>query len=504
MDLDVTLGEGPISLEQLSAVASGRAAVSVSGHAREQSQRGFEAIEERLRSGVATYGVNTGFGHAATRTVSSEDAERLAQGLIRYHGCGTGELFAEDEAAAVVVARLVSLARGYSGVRATVLDGLAALLNRRLIPCIPQEGSVGASGDLTPLSYVAAVLQGERRVYHRGQPVSATDAFKAEGIVPLRLQPKESLAIMNGTSVMGGVLALTWRRAQRVSRLSSVVTAMACESMAGVSEHFAAQIFELKPHRGTRRVAGWIRAGLTGADHTPARLQDRYCLRCAPHVIGVLEDTLSYSREWIEIEINGVNDNPVVDPSSNTVHHGGNFYGGHLCAAADSIKAAMASVAELLERQLVALCDEGANGGMPASLLPGDAPFAHGFKAMQITASALVAEALKLSMPASAFSRSTENHNQDKVSMGIIAVRDAQRIAELSERVLAISLCALAQAAELANRRRGRASRVLLESTRAHVDFATEDQAYDDAIASLSSSLEAIESDFEWQSSDGL
>ncbi|MEO1171623.1 MAG: aromatic amino acid ammonia-lyase, partial [Myxococcota bacterium] len=454
----ITIGEEPLTVDDMVAIAVDGAEVKVSPTALAQSAQGFREVEKRLAAGVPTYGVNTGFGHASTRTVSPESAMTLAQGLLRYHGCGTGDVFTEETAAAIVAARLVSLARGYSAVRPAVLQSLGALLNHRLLPCVPVEGSVGASGDLTPLSYVAAALQGERHVFLNGRPTASADALTQTGLTALTLLPKESLAIMNGTSVMGGLLVLAWSRARRLSRLASATTAMACEVMAGVPDHFDPMVFQLKPHAGTVRAAGWIRLGLQGTGHTPARLQDRYCLRCAPHVIGVLEDTLQYTRSWIETEINGVNDNPIVDPESGAVFHGGNFYGGHLCAAADALKAAMASTAELLERQLIALCDEASNGDLPASLLPGDPSTAHGFKAMQISASALVAEALKLSVPASIFSRSTENHNQDKVSMGTIAARDALRIAELCERVLAIALIALAQGAELSDRCGGHAA----------------------------------------------
>ena len=323
---------------------------------------------------------------------------------MRFHGCGTGRILDETESAAVVAVRLASLARGYSGVRPLLLERLCDFLNLRLLPRIPEEGSVGASGDLTPLSYLAAALLGEREVSLRGEVISAADGLARAGLEPLALRARESLAIMNGTSVMAALGCLGFTRALRLARWASALTAIGCDTMRGNPAHFDARIFALKPHPGTQRCAAWIRADLVAARPAPgppqpARLQDRYSLRCAPHVIGVLLDALDFSRSMLEIELNGVSDNPLVDPDSGDILHGGNFYGGHLCFALDGLKTAVANVADLLDRQLCLLCDPATSGGLPANLVAAPEPASvahHGFKAMQITASALTAEALKL------------------------------------------------------------------------------------------------------------
>jgi histidine ammonia-lyase len=262
-----------------------------------------------------------------------------------------------------------------------------------------------------------------------------------------------------------------------VARLAAAITALTSHAAAGNPDHFAAEIFELKPHRGTRRAGAWIREDLAGgAPRAPARLQDRYSLRCAPHVIGVLLDALDFSREWLEIELNGVNDNPLVDPESGELHHGGNFYGGHVAFAMDGAKAAVASVADLLDRQLQLLCVPETSGGLPANLIGGVAH--HGMKAMQISTSALTAEALKLTLPAASFSRSTESHNQDKVSMGALAARDALRVVELTETVAAIALLAACQGAELRGSPPPRLAE-LLATVRAHIPPLSEDRRQD-------------------------
>jgi histidine ammonia-lyase len=274
------------------------------------------------------------------------------------------------------------------------------------------------------------------------------------GLEPIDLKPKESLAVMNGTSVMTALVCLAHHRAMRLARLASALTAMASDTMRGNRAHFDDRIFAAKPHPGQRLSARWIREDVEykAAEPHAGRIQDRYSVRCAPHVIGVLVDSLTWMRQWVEIELNAANFNPLIDPETGDVLHGGNFYGGHACFVADGLKNAVANVADLLDRQLALLCSPVTNNGLPENLVGrdnGDRSAHHGFKAMQIAASALTAEALKLTMPASVFSRSTECHNQDKVSMGTIAARDCLQVVSLTETVAAICTLALCQAVDL-------------------------------------------------------
>jgi histidine ammonia-lyase len=259
---------------------------------------------------------------------------------------------------------------------------------------------------------------------------------------------------------MTALACLALERADRLARLAAAVTAIVSAAIHGNPAHFDERIFELKPHPGQKRCAAWIRTWLgeaaeTGDPQPVARLQDRYSVRCAPHVVGVLVEAVESGRRTVEIELNGADDNPLVDPASGDLLHGGNFYGGHVCFVMDGLKTAIASVADLLDRQLVLLCCPDTSDGLPANLVAGDGAGSvihHGFKAMQITASALVAEASKLTMPASAFSRSTESHNQDKVSMGTIAARDCLEVLAMSETVAVIGLLAGCQASDLRER----------------------------------------------------
>jgi histidine ammonia-lyase len=455
---ELRVGAVPLRIEAVVALARGEASVELdpAPEVRERIQASRRVLEQTLAEGGLVYGVRTGVGASVENTIPDDQLDVLPLNLLRFHGCGTGRRLEPDEAGAVTAARLASLARGHSGVREVLLERLCALLNEQILPCIPAEGSVGASGDLTPLSYLAALVVGEREATRHGVPMSSADALAEADLAPLSLVPKESLALMNGTSVMAGLGCLAFERAQRLARLACALSAVGCDTMRGNPGHFDARIAALRPHPGQILAAEWIRDDLARSPGAPsattARLQDRYSLRCAPQIIGVLLDSLRHTREILEIEVNGVNDNPIIDVDQGDVLHGGNFYGGHVCFALDGLKTAVANMADLFDRQLALLCSSHTSGGLPDNLVArgdGDRMTHHGFKAMQITASALTAEALKLTIPASAFSRSTESHNQDKVSMGTIAARDCLRILELTETVAAVHTLALCQAVDL-------------------------------------------------------
>jgi len=452
VDQELLIGRADLSIADVLRVARGEVRVALDPEPRFRARLGAAraAVERQVDNGGAVYGVTTGVGASVTNKIPPELRAAMPVNLTRFHGCGTGRILDADEAAAVVAIRLVSLARGNSGVRVELLERLCDFLNLRLLPRIPAEGSVGASGDLTPLSYLAAAVLGEREVTLGGEVLDSGAAHTRCGLEPVQLAPKESLSLMNGTSVMTALACFAVEGAVRLARLAAAVTAVAVDTTHGNPGHFDPRIFALKPHPGQTRCASWIRADLAGGrDRPPARLQDRYSLRCAPHVVGVLLDSLDFGGRVLEIEINGVDDNPMIDPDNGDILHGGNFYGGHVAMVMDTLKTAVANVADLLDRQLMLLCAPETSDGLPANLVASQDVLHHGFKAMQISASALTAEALKLCMPASVFSRSTESHNQDKVSMGTIAARDCLRVLELSETVAAIATLAVAQAVDL-------------------------------------------------------
>ncbi|MGD0143618.1 MAG: aromatic amino acid ammonia-lyase [Rhizomicrobium sp.] len=504
MNNPVVFGETALTLEDVWDVAHRvrEPLLSADDRVTTRIARSAAFVDAAIRRSDVIYGVTTGYGDSCETKVPDELVAELPLHLTRYHRCGTGNILDEAQTRAVMAVRLSSLMQGWSGVTLDLVQLLTEMLRRDILPRIPAEGSVGASGDLTPLSYLAASLAGEGGVLYRGEVIAAAAALAREGLSPILLQPKEALAVMNGTAVMTGIGALAFKRAERLSRLSCRISAMASLALLGNAAHFDARLAAAKPHPGQVKVAARMRADLSAfaAASAPDRLQDRYSIRCAPHVIGVLEDMLPAFRSLLEIELNSANDNPLFDPLDGRVLHGGHFYGGHVAFAMDGLKTLVANIADLLDRQLALLVDGRFNNGLPQHLSGASGPrkaINHGLKAVQIAASAWTAEALKLTMPASVFSRSTECHNQDKVSMGTIAARDAVRVLELSEQVAAVNLIATRQALHL-RLRAGELTEALVGSRIAEfcaqidemIPFLDEDMPLDEVIAKLCTAIE--------------
>lgn len=456
---NITFGQGRLTIEDVAAIAQGaKATLNNSVEFTAKIDRGVAFLERLLKEEGVIYGVTTGYGDSCTVAIPPQLVEELPLHLTRFHGCGLGKILTHEQARAVLATRLCSLSQGVSGVSHDLLNQIVTLINHDISPRIPEEGSVGASGDLTPLSYLAAALVGEREVIYQGEERTTAEVYAELGIQPIKLRPKEGLALMNGTSVMTALACLAYKRAEYLAQLSTKITAMVSVAMHGNDFHFDEALFAVKPHPGQQQIAAWLRDDLK-ADKPPRnsdRLQDRYSLRCAPHVIGVVQDSLPWLRQMIENELNSANDNPIIDGDNERVLHGGHFYGGHIAMAMDTLKTGIANLADLLDRQMAQLMDYKFNNGLPFNLSGAEGerkPINHGFKAVQIGISAWTAEALKHTMPASVFSRSTECHNQDKVSMGTIAARDCLRVLELTEQVAAASLLAATQGIEIRRRR---------------------------------------------------
>lgn len=455
----VVFGEGRLRIEDIVDVSQRRVQVALSNNEAFRSGivKGAAFLDTLLKEEGVIYGVTTGYGDSCTVSIPAHLVEELPLHLSRFHGCGLGRTLDVEQSRAVLAVRLASLSQGYSGVTLPLLEQIERFIESDIVPVIPEEGSVGASGDLTPLSYLAATLMGEREVIYQGEKRPAAEVLAQLNIDPIRLRPKEGLALMNGTAVMTALACLAYKRAEYLAQLCARVTAMMSVALQGNGNHFDPRLFAVKPHPGQGDIAAWIRADLNPEElpRNSSRLQDRYSIRCAPHIIGVLQDSLPWMRQFIENELNSANDNPIIDGEGEHVMHGGHFYGGHIAFVMDALKNCVANLADLLDRQLALLMDTKFNHGLPANLTGAGADrimINHGFKAVQIGASAWTAEALKLTMPASVFSRSTECHNQDKVSMGTIAARDCIRVLELTEQVAAAALMSAAQGMELRQR----------------------------------------------------
>ncbi len=399
----------------------------------------------------------------------------------------------------MAVARLVVLARGYSGVRLALLEALARLINSGIVPVIPSRGSVGASGDLTPLSYLGALLAGEREALVDGKVVPGAEALARCGLEPYRFGIKEGLALINGTSVMSAVGALAAVRARRLIERAEQASALAIEVTGGRSSAMHPTIHRVKPHAGQAASAAGILADLEGSGlardggdgDAGDEIQDRYCLRCAPQLLGAARDALAWVERMVEAEINAVSDNPIVDPESGEIHNGGNFYGGHVALAMDLLKISAVTVINLLDRQFAYLVSDD-NPHCPETLLPDgwlpeqEKGLHHGLKALQITVSSLAALAQQKVSPDSVLSRQTECDNQDVVSMGTNAAINAASVLELGEQALACWLIALSQAAAV----RGEdglspAGRTLVSRIRELVPVVTRDRELDRDIERL-------------------
>lgn len=452
-------GSLKLTIEDVMDVANRKAFVHLdpSSSFRNKINQGFQFIRKKLDKDGHIYGITTGYGENCIQPVPADLVDELPLQLSRFHGCGLGRTLSSEQARSVLVVRLNSLCSGFSGVSMELLEKLETLLHHDILPVIPEEGSVGASGDLTPMSYLVALLVGERSAIYRGQIFSSKEILEKKGIKAYHLKPKEALAIMNGTSVMTALAIEAYARADYLVKISARLTSITTLSLLGNKGHFDEVLFRAKPHKGQMKVAAYVRLDLENAPEKGEKdhIQDRYSTRCAPHVIGVLEDLLPTFRSLIETELNSANDNPLVDVEGEKILHGGHFYGGHIAFAMDGLKTLVANIADLLDRQMATLVDSKFNKGLPANLsgMQGERRvISHGLKALQIGASSWSAEALKGTMPASVFSRSTESHNQDKVSLGTIAARDALRVLDLTEQVVAAHMIATLQALRLRER----------------------------------------------------
>ena len=437
-------------------------------------------LEDYIATGVPTYGVTTDFGDSCHNQISVEKAGELQRDICTYHGIGLGPKFDRETGRAVVLARLNGNVKGgHSAIRPELAKMMVTMLNKDIIPVIPQLGSVGASGDLTPLSYLAAAIMGERDVYYKGKIVPALEAFNAEGIKPLPIEAKEGLALMNGTSVMTAVASIAWKKAERLAKISDFLTAVTSEITKGKDTPFVAKVSEIKNHKGQCESAAYVydiikdskrvfryedflRTQIEKLDGKgfiaqQNKIQDRYSIRCAPQINGVYRDTLRFARDLITEELNSANDNPLVDIEAGRLYNTGNFYGGHICAACDYMRTALANISDLSDKQAEVIID-GKFNGLTENLIPytpADHPRAGlrlGFKAAQITISAIRGEVMSYCFPISLTSQPTEALNQDKVSMGTISARKFNEQIELVYLQFATHLLAAMQAVDLAGK----------------------------------------------------
>jgi histidine ammonia-lyase len=449
-----------LTLEAIEAVARGEARAVLGDDARARMASSRAVIADIVARGEAVYGVTTGFGDLATVRIAPDDAMRLQENLLVSHAVGVGPRFDVSTVRAMLLLRANTLARGQSGCRPELVERLLAFLDLGIHPVVPEQGSVGASGDLAPLAHLALPIIGRGRVVVAdGGELAAAEALAAAGLTPLHLEAKEGLALLNGTQMMTAVGVLTVLAAERLCGSASVVAAMSTEALLGTDVAFAAAYHDARPHPGQARVAVELRhllrdSGLQRSHHGEAhKVQDPYSVRCVPQVHGATRDALAYARRVLQIEANSATDNPLVFPDAAVadpaaiatagghVVSGGNFHGQPVALAMDFVTLAVAELGSISERRTALLID-GRLSGLPPFLVA-DAGLNSGLMLLQYTAAALVSENKVLAHPASVDSIPTSANQEDHVSMGSIAARQARQVLGNVEIVVALeALCA--------------------------------------------------------------
>jgi histidine ammonia-lyase len=439
-----------LTLKSISQVLYDNEFVMASTESMEKVQRSHEAVEKIVKEKRVVYGITTGFGKFSDVFIDSENVEELQLNLIHSHACGIGDPFPEIVSRAMLLLRANALLKGYSGVRPVVIERLLDLVNAKIHPVIPQQGSLGASGDLAPLSHLALALIGEGEVYYKGELTNACTALEKEGILPITLQAKEGLALINGTQAMTAMGVVTFLETEKLAIQSELIASITIEALQGIIDAFDEEVHIVRGYyqqvEVARRIRGYLSESQLTTRQGEIRVQDAYSLRCIPQVHGASWQTFDYVREKLEIEMNAATDNPLIFGDGEKVISGGNFHGQPIAFAMDFIKIAIAELANISERRIERLVNPQLND-LPGFLSP-EPGLQSGAMIMQYAAASLVSENKTLAHPASVDSIPSSANQEDHVSMGTIAARHAYQILQNTRRVLAIEMICAMQGAE--------------------------------------------------------
>jgi histidine ammonia-lyase len=444
----VILDGDSLTTDAVVAVARGRLPVAISSLGCDRILASRAVVEKLLEAETPVYGISTGFGEFSTVFISRSEREKLQRNLILSHATGVGEYLPEDCVRAAMLLRANSLAKGYSGIRLATVEKLCEMLNKRIYPAVPSKGSVGASGDLAPLAHIGLVMMGEGEAFLDGRLVSGGEALRTAGIEPMSPGGKEGLALINGTQVMTAVGVLLWHDAVSLMQVADIAAAMSLEALRGTRTAFDPRISQVRPHQGQLATAANILkltadSAIIASHVNCGKVQDAYSLRCVPQVHGASKDALRRTLEVLAIEINAATDNPLILPDSGEVVSGGNFHGQPVALAMDYLKMALAEIGSISERRISRMLDAHLSELPPfLTAYPG---IDSGLMITQYTAAALVSENKVLAHPACVDSIPTSANQEDHVSMGTIAARQAREILENVRHVLAIELLAAAQ-----------------------------------------------------------
>jgi histidine ammonia-lyase len=445
----VEIGGAPLTLAMLRAAARERVPVVLAASARAAIAASAAAVAQIVASGAPAYGINTGFGRLSQTRIPAGELEQLQTNIVLSHAAGTGPLLEDDAVRLILALKVASLARGASGVRPELVDLLLALYRHGIYPCIPAKGSVGASGDLAPLAHLALALLGIGDVRVGGRMTSAQQAFGDAGLAPIKLAPKEGLALLNGTQVSTALALLGLFAAEDAFAAAVVAGGMSVDAAAGSDTPFDARIHALRGQPGQRDVAVCYARLLADSEirrshlENDPRVQDPYSLRCQPQVMGACLDQIRHAARVFEIEANGATDNPLVFPETGEILSGGNFHAEPVALAADALAVAIAEIGALSERRIALLIDTSLSGLPPFLVEHGGVN--SGFMVAQVTAAALASENKTLAHPASVDSLPTSANQEDHVSMATFAARRLGDMAGNTAGIVAIELLAAAQ-----------------------------------------------------------
>ena len=502
----IVLSGQDLTLEEVAAAARGGARVEIARAARERVRASRDLVDQIAQGDAPAYGINTGFGTLAEVRIAKSDLQRLQRNLILSHAAGTGAPLSLPETRALMLLRANVLAGGFSGIRESTLDLLVQMLDRDVIPLVPEKGSVGASGDLAPLAHLSLVLIGEGEALFRGERLSGREALARAGLSPVVLEAKEGLALVNGTQAMQAVGGLALLDAERCARIADIACAMTVEGLMGSHKPFLAAIHRVRGHEGQALVARELRALLSQSeinaahqDESCEKVQDPYSLRCAPQVHGAARDALAFVRRALSIEANAATDNPLVfastldDVPSGSIVSGGNFHGQPIAQALDLLAIACAQLQTISERRVEQLVNPSLSGLPP--FLAQNSGLNSGFMIAQVTAAALAAETKILSHPACVDTIPSSAGREDHVSMGMTAALKARTAVENTASGLSIELLVAAQALDLRKPLRpGAGAKAAHDLIRARVSHMSEDRELHRDIASLRGMLADIDS----------
>jgi len=484
--MSVALSGNDLTFPQLYDVALGGEQVQLTASAIERMSASRAVVDRLVASGETAYGINTGFGKLASVRISAEQVRQLQVNLVRSHGCGVGAPLSEPETRAMMLLRANALAKGLSGVRPLVVETLCKMLNAKVHPVIPSQGSVGASGDLAPLAHLAQVVIGEGRAMFHGETLPGGEAMKRAGITPIALEAKEGLSLLNGTQGMLALLSLALREADNLVNTADVAASLSLDALRGSPGAFDARIMHARAYAGAATTArnlahlnegSQIRESHRASEKDP-RVQDAYSLRCTPQVHGAVRDSLAQAREMAAVELNSATDNPLVfvrDAKTGDIISGGNFHGQPLAMAADQVAIAIATLSGIVERRIEQMTNP-LTSMLPAFLTP-EPGLNSGFMIAQVPAAALTSENKALATPHSVDSISTSGNQEDYVSMGMSGARRLGRMLENLRHTIAIELLCACQGIDLlAPLQTGTLARRAYASVRAKSHMLSEDR----------------------------